>query len=80
MLIPNFYKQLKFAKESDIKYRGGKWTEKEVRSIETHFKWYIQQRKLPSQSVCQSFIENCNVKRGRTPRDIYDKVKRLILN
>jgi hypothetical protein len=46
--------------------------------MEAHFRYYIDHDKLPKTTVCKAFLEKFECRRGRTPRDVYDKVKALI--
>ena len=59
--------------------RGGKWTTHELRKLQSHFKYYFDQEKLPKMAACRSFLETHGCKQGRTPRDVYDKLKAMIL-
>ena len=74
VLLPDYTKPLVFGAEE-----RGKWTTHEVHNVRTHFRYYLQKQKLPSREVCQSFLAKYEVRRGRTVRDVYDKVKGMIL-
>ena len=74
VLLPNSSKKLMYGCPT----RGGKFTPAEA-NIDCHFKWYFTELKLPPMEVCHQYLQKYCNERGRTARDIYDKVKGQIL-
>lgn len=73
VLLPTYTRPLKFG--GDLR---GKWSTHEVHQLRTHFRYYLDKKKLPGTEACQAFRAKYEVKRGRTTRDVYDKVKQII--